>query len=174
MKIKVLWSLITPKNYKTLARLKKSEYSSKRKGIHSRPLSNVLRGDRRALIEHSKSTVAAKHHNFSHTRVTVAALTTRRIDPKRPKNGQIFLAPGYRIPGYPARRGAGAPKMMLGYPDRTDPIIPYRVKYRNPELASLLLPTNRTARKSAATAAAVQPPQLWTRPTAAATPSRAR
>ena len=63
---------------------------------------------------------------------TVAALTSESTenDPK-----MRYPAPGYQIPGYPARRGAGAPKMMLGYPDRTEVIMPYLVKYRNPALA---------------------------------------
>ena len=48
----------------------------------------------------------------------------RTIDQKSPQNGRIFPATSYQIPGYPARRGAGAPKMMLGYPDMTGVIIP--------------------------------------------------
>ena len=135
MKIKV-WSLITPKNDKTLARLKQVEILVETKGNtleaavecaswRSAGLDRALKIDRSGKT--SQFFAQSSHSRRAHY---------SKNRPKRPKNGQIFLAPGYRIPGYPALRGAGAPKMMLGYPDRTDPIIPYRVKYRNPEVVA--------------------------------------
>ena len=92
MKIKV-WSLNHAEKLQNARAAEKVEILVETKGLYSRPLSNVLRGDRRALIEHSKSTVAAKHHNFSHSRVTVAALNTRRIDPNDPKMAKFSLRP---------------------------------------------------------------------------------
>ena len=93
MKIKV-WSLITPKNDKTLARLKQVEILVETKG-------NTLEAavecaswrsagvDRALKIGRSGKTSPF----FAQSSHTVAALTTRRIDPNDPKMAKFSLRP---------------------------------------------------------------------------------